>query len=76
MEFSDYHAIHKLINRYAQYADKADFRSIAERYARCRLIFPGGDVFDVSQLGSEAYYKWYAKEIQVAVPPCRHLPDC
>lgn len=65
MEFSDHHAIEKLINRYAQYADKGDFESIAAHYARCRLILPNGDVFDVSARGSAAYLEWYKKFIRV-----------
>src|SRR5205823_4389346 len=68
MEFADYHAINKLINRYAQYADKADFKSIAEHYARCRLVFPNGDVFDVAKQGADAYLEWYTKLIRLYPP--------
>ena len=65
MEFADYHAIHNLINRYAQYADKGDFKSIAEHYARCRLVFPDGEVLDVLERGPEAYLEWYANIIRL-----------
>jgi hypothetical protein len=65
MEFADYHAINKLINRYAQYADNGDFESLAAHYARCKLIFPNGDVFDVAARGPTAYLDWYNRLIRV-----------
>ena len=64
MEFSDYHAIHKLITRYAQCADEADVRGIAKLYSRCRLINPDGSIFDVAKLGEDAYFNWYSKIIR------------
>ena len=64
MEFADYHAIHKLITTYAQYADEGDVRSIARHYARCRLINPDGSVFDVAERGSDAYFDWYSRIIK------------
>jgi hypothetical protein len=72
MEFADHHAIDKLINRYAQYADKGDFKAIADHYARCRLIFPNGDVLDVAARGPAAYLDWYTKLIRLY--PERNTP--
>jgi hypothetical protein len=65
VEFSDHHEIGKLVSQYAVCADRGDFEGIAAHYARCRLIFPNGDVFDVPARGPQAYLDWYRKIIRV-----------
>lgn len=65
MRFEDYHAIEKLVNRYAYCADKGDFESIAQHYAHCTLYMPTGEVIDVQREGIARYQQWYRDLIRI-----------
>jgi 3-phenylpropionate/cinnamic acid dioxygenase small subunit len=65
MKFDDYFQIQKLITRYAQCADRAEFDEIAELYRHCVLYMPGDLVIDVPREGIGRYLEWYKRIIRV-----------
>jgi hypothetical protein len=65
VDFEDYHAIEKLVNRYADCADKGDFEGIARHYAFCTIYMPGGQVIDVAKEGVDRYVQWYRERVRL-----------
>jgi 3-phenylpropionate/cinnamic acid dioxygenase small subunit len=65
MNFEDYHQIGKLITRYSQCADRAEFDEIAELYRHCVLHMPGNLVIDVPREGIGRYLEWYKRVIRI-----------
>jgi len=65
VKFEDYYQIEKLITRYSQCADRAEFEEIAELYKHCVLYMPGGLVIDVRRDGVGRYLEWCKRVIRV-----------